>query len=88
MRGFRSHDHIPLSSCGVAHERVEEIMIKSHFGDNEEVVIRTSILTGKSLVIVSTSDKGIETLKNLQVISFNQLRKGKSANIVEQVYGK
>ena len=88
MRGFRSHDHIPLSSCGVAHERVEEIMIKSYFGDNEEVVIRTSILTGKSLVIASTSGKTIETLKDVQVISYDQLRKGESANIVEQVYGK
>ena len=88
MRGFRSHDHISLSSCGIAHERVEEIMTKSYFGDNEEVVIRTSILTGKSLAIVSTSDKTVETLKDVQVISFDQLRKGKSANIVEQVCGK
>jgi len=88
MRGFRSHGHISLSSCGIAHERVEEIMTKSYFGENEEVVIRTSILTGKSLAIVSTSDKTVETLKDVQVISFDQLRKGKSANIVEQVCGK
>ncbi len=88
MRGFRSHDHIPLRSCGVAHERVEEIMIKSYFGDIEEVVIRTSILTGKSLAIVSAFDRSIETLNDVQVISFDQLRKGQSANIVEQVYGK
>jgi 23S rRNA (uracil1939-C5)-methyltransferase len=88
MRGFRSHNHIPLSSCGVAHEQVEEIMTKSYFGDIEEVVIRTSILTGKSLVIVSAFDKAIETLKDVQVISFDQLRKGESAHIVEQVCGK
>ena len=88
MRGFRSHDHIPLSSCGVAHERVEEIMTKSYFGDAEEVVIRTSILTGKSLAIVSNFDRSIETVKDVQVISFDQLRKGHSANIVEQVCGK
>tara|TARA_Y100001970_G_scaffold139077_1_gene171083 strand:- start:1194 stop:2369 length:1176 start_codon:yes stop_codon:yes gene_type:complete len=88
MRGFRSHDHIPLNSCGVAHERVEEIMAKSYFGEIEEVVIRTSNLTGKSLAIVSAFDRSIKTLKDVQVISPDQLRKGQSANIVEEVYGK
>ena len=33
MRAFRSHNHIPLSSCGVAHRRVEEIMTASYFGE-------------------------------------------------------
>ena len=31
MRAFRSHNHIPLSSCGIAHRRVEEIMTASYF---------------------------------------------------------
>ncbi len=88
MRGFRSHDHIPLSSCGIAHERVQEIMTKSYFGDVDEVVIRTSILTGNSLVIVSDFDKAIKTPNNVQVISYDQIQKGESASIVEQVCGK
>ncbi len=63
-------------------------MTKSYFGDAEEVVIRTSILTGKSLAIVSNFDRSIEAVEDVQVISFDQLRKGHSANIVEQVCGK
>ncbi len=86
MRAFRSHHHIPLSSCGVAHERVEEIMTKSYFGHNDEVVIRTSTLTGKSLAVVSTTEKEVETLKDVQVITYEQLRKGNSAYIVERVF--
>ncbi len=63
-------------------------MAKSYFGEIEEVVIRTSNLTGKSLAIVSAFDRSIKTLKDVQVISPDQLRKGQSANIVEEVYGK
>ena len=88
MRAFRSHNHIPLSSCGVAHRRVEEIMTASDFGDNEEVVIRTSTLTGKSLAVVSTSSKGVKTLDDVQVISYDELQKGETAYIIERVYGK
>jgi tRNA/tmRNA/rRNA uracil-C5-methylase (TrmA/RlmC/RlmD family) len=88
MRGFRSHDHIPLNSCGIAHERVEEIMTKSYFGNNKQVVIRTSTLTGKSLAVVSTSLKGVKTLEDVQVTSYEKLRKGESANITERVCDK
>ncbi|MBT95714.1 MAG: hypothetical protein CL431_07090 [Acidimicrobiaceae bacterium] len=88
MRGFRSHDHIPLNSCGIAHERVEEIMTKSHFGNNKQVVIRTSTLTGKSLAVVSTSPKGVKTLEDVQVTSYEKLQKGESANIIERVCDK
>ena len=72
----------------MAHERVEEIIAKSYFGVAEEVVIRTSIHTGKSLAVVSSFDRSIETIKDVQVISFDQLRKGHLANIVEKVCGK
>ncbi|MED5445088.1 MAG: TRAM domain-containing protein [Actinomycetota bacterium] len=88
MRAFRSHNHIPLSSCGIAHRRVEEIMTASYFGENEEVVIRTSALTGKSLAVVSTSSKGVKTLDDVQVISYEELQKGETANIVERVFDK
>ena len=88
MRAFRSHNHIPLSSCGVAHRRVEEIMTASYFGENEEVVIRTSALTGKALAVVSTSSKRVKTLDDVQVISYEELQKGEAANIVERVFDK
>ena len=52
------------------------------------MVIRTSIHTGKSLAVVSSFDRSIETIKDVQVISFDQLRKGHLANIVEKVCGK
>ena len=88
MRAFRSHNHIPLSSCGIAHRRVEEIMTASYFGENEEVVIRTSALTGKALAVVSTTPKGVKTLDDVQVISYEELQKGEAAYIVERVFGK
>ena len=88
MRAFRSHDHISLHSCGIAHQRVEEIMTESSFGDNEEVVIRTSVLTGKSLAVVSATTKRVETLDDVEVVSYEELRKGKTANIIERVCGK
>ena len=88
MRAFRSHNHIPLSSCGVAHRRVEEIMTASYFGENEEVVIRTSALTGKALAVVTTSSKRVKTLDDVQVISYEELQKGEAAYIVERVFGK
>ena len=88
MRSFRSHNHIPLSSCGIAHRRVEEIMTASYFGENEEVVIRTSALTGKALAVVSTSSKRVKTLDDVQVISYEELQKGEAANIVERVFDK
>ena len=88
MRAFRSHNHIPLSSCGIAHRRVEEIMTASYFGENEEVVIRTSALSGKSLAVVSTSSKGVKTLDDVQVISYEELQRGETANIVERVFDK
>ena len=88
MRAFRSHNHIPLSSCGVAHRRVEEIMTASYFGENEEVVIRTSALTGKALAVVSTSPKGVKTLDDVQVISYEELQQGETASIIERVFGK
>mgnify|MGYP001186489914 CR=1 FL=1 len=86
MRAFRSHKHISLHSCGVTHERIEEIMTGSYFGANEEVVIRTSAHTGESLLVVSTTSRGVKTLEGVQVISYEELRKGKSASIIERVY--
>ncbi|MEE3073868.1 MAG: TRAM domain-containing protein [Actinomycetota bacterium] len=88
MRAFRSHNHISLSSCGIAHSQVEEIMTGSYFGENEEVVIRTSALTGKSLAVVSTSSEGVKTLDDVQVISYEELQKGETAYIVERVSDK
>jgi len=88
MRAFRSHNHISLSSCGIAHSQVEEIMTGSYFGENEEVVIRTSALTGKSLAVVSASSEGVKTLDDVQVISYEELQKGETAYIVERVSGK
>jgi len=86
MRAFRSHNHIPLDSCGIAHERIEEIMTESSFGDNEEVVIRTSVYTGESLLVVSNTSRGVKTLEGVQVVSYGELQKGESASIVERVY--
>jgi tRNA/tmRNA/rRNA uracil-C5-methylase (TrmA/RlmC/RlmD family) len=63
-------------------------MTKSYFGNNKQVVIRTSILTGKSLAVVSTSLKGVKTLEDVQVTSYEKLRKGESANITERVCDK
>ena len=88
MRGFHSHDHVPLNSCGVAHQQVEEIMVNSYFGDIDEVVIRTSSHSGKSLAIVSAFDQTIKTPQGVQVVTVNQIREGSSAYIVEYVYGK
>ena len=87
MRAFRSHNHISLYSCGIAHERIEEIMTESSFGDNEEVVIRTSAHTGESLVVVSTTSRGVKTLEGVHVISYGELQKGESASIIERVHG-
>ena len=86
MRAFRSHNHISLDSCAIAHERIEEIMTGSFFGDNEEVVIRTSVYTGESLLVVSNTSRGVKTLEGVQVISYGELQRGESASIVERVY--
>ena len=88
MRAYRSHDHISLHSCGIAHERIEKIMTESYFGDNEEVAIRTSALTGKALAVVSTTSKGVMTLDDVQVISYEELQRGETAYIIERVFGK
>ena len=84
MRAFRSHNHIPLSSCGIAHRRVEEIMTASYFGENEEVVIRTSALTGKALAVVSTSLRELRPLMMFKSSVTKNYRKEKRHTLLNE----
>jgi 23S rRNA (uracil1939-C5)-methyltransferase len=92
--GFRragSSDIIVVDGCETAHPRLVEIMAGARFTDVDEVTLRYSIRTGKTLLIADPSAQGVNLEKvanprTITVLGADEVEKS-SASLTESIDG-
>ncbi len=86
--GFRragSSDIILVDGCETAHPRLVEIMVGARFTDVDEVTLRYSIRTGKTLLIADPSAQGVNLEKvansrSITVLGADEVEKAPGLN--------
>ena len=92
--GFRragSSDIIVVEGCETAHPRLVEIMAGARFTDVDEVTLRYSIRTGKTLLIAHPSAQGVNLEKvpnprSITILGADEIEKS-SASLTESIDG-
>jgi 23S rRNA (uracil1939-C5)-methyltransferase len=92
--GFRragSSDIIVVDGCETAHPRLVEIMAGARFTDVDEVTLRYSIRTGKTLLIADPSAQGVNLEKvpnprSITVLGADEVEKS-AASLTESIDG-
>jgi len=88
LRMGSSHDVLDLSSCAVAHPRLEELLVDGEFGSATEVVLRVGIASGERIAVVTPSAAGVRLPSDVLVIGVDELKAGRRAWIHEEVAGR
>jgi 23S rRNA (uracil1939-C5)-methyltransferase len=92
--GFRragSSDIIVVDGCETAHPRLVEIMAGARFTDVDEVTLRYSIRTGKTLLIADPSAQGVNLEKvpnprSITILGADEVEKS-AASLTESIDG-
>ena len=92
--GFRragSSDIIVVEGCETAHPRLVEIMAGARFADVDEVTLRYSIRTGKTLLIADPSAQGVNLEKvpnprSITILGADEVEKS-PASLTESIDG-
>jgi 23S rRNA (uracil1939-C5)-methyltransferase len=90
--GFRragSSDIIVVDGCETAHPRLVEIMAGARFTDVDEVTLRYSIRTGKTLLIADPSAQGVNLEKvpnprSITILGADEVEKS-AASLIESI---
>lgn len=88
LRMAASHEVLSLSSCAVAHPRLEELVVEGRFEGATEVVLRVGARTGERLAVVTPAAAGVRLPPDVLVIGSDELRSGRRAWIHEEVAGR
>ncbi len=87
-RARRSHEVIEVDSCLVAHPLVAEIIAEGHFGDADEVTVRTGARTGERVVVVAPTAAGVRVPDDVVVVGVDELAAGRSVVYHEEIAGR
>ncbi|MEX1218022.1 MAG: hypothetical protein WEA11_05850 [Acidimicrobiales bacterium] len=85
LRMASSHEVLDLSSCGVTHPQLEELLSDGDFGNATEVTLRVGTATGDRIAVVTPTDEGVRLPSDVLVIGVDELKSGRRAWIHEEV---
>jgi len=88
LRMNSSHEILTLSSCAVAHPRLEELVVEGDFGAATEATLRIGTATGDRIAVVTPSAAGVRLPSDVLVIGVDELKAGRRAWIHDEVAGR
>lgn len=89
FRGARSHDAVPISSCLVAHPRLDELVRTGRFGAAGEVTLRVGGATGERLAIVDPAvPADLDLPADVVVVGEDELADGRHVWFHDEVAGR
>ena len=87
FRRRSSHEPVEVASCLVAHPLLDELIRNGDFGRAREVTLRCGVHTGDRLVVGSPHAKGISVADGVAVVGVDQLRRGATSFLYEEIAG-
>ena len=88
LRGFRSHETVPVDECLVAHPLAAEVIAAGEYPPGADVLVRVGAGTGERMVVVDPSADGATVPDGVRLVGGDELAGGHRAWLHEVVAGR